>query len=40
MKKILIRQCVDPEKIKHFVNWLVESNTFISGDYQNTISVC
>ena len=29
-----IRQRADPEKIKHFVNWLVESDTLISGDYQ------
>ena len=28
-----IRQRVDPEKIKHFVNWLVESNTLISDSY-------
>jgi hypothetical protein len=28
-----IRQRADPEKIKHFVNWLVESNTLVSGDY-------
>jgi len=27
-----IRQKADPEKIKHFVNWLVESNTLVSGD--------
>jgi hypothetical protein len=26
-----IRQRVDPEKIKHFVSWLVESNTLVSG---------
>lgn len=26
-----IRQRADPEKIKHFVNWLVESNTLVSG---------
>ena len=35
-----IRQRPDPEKIKHFVNWLVENNTLISGSYQNAISVC
>lgn len=28
----LIRQRADPEKIKHFVNWLVESNTLVSGN--------
>jgi hypothetical protein len=28
-----IRQRADPEKIKHFVNWLVESNTLVSGSY-------
>ncbi|CAF4069385.1 unnamed protein product [Rotaria sp. Silwood2] len=28
-----IRQRADPEKIKHFVNWLVESNTLVSGTY-------
>ena len=27
-----IRQRADPEKIKNFVNWLVESNTLVSGD--------
>ena len=26
-----IRQRADPEKIKHFVSWLVESNTLVSG---------
>ena len=35
-----IRQRVDPEKSKYFVNWLVESNTLISSSYQNAISVC
>ena len=35
-----IRQRVDPEKIKHFVNWLFESNSLISGDYQIAIPVC
>ena len=35
-----IRQRADPEKVKHFVNWLVESNTLISGSYQNAITVC
>jgi hypothetical protein len=29
-----IRQRADPEKIKHFVNWLVESNTLVSGSYE------
>jgi hypothetical protein len=28
-----IRQRADPEMIKHFVNWLVESNTLVSGNY-------
>lgn len=28
-----IRQRADPEKIKHFVNWLVESNTLVSGNH-------
>ncbi|CAF3041703.1 unnamed protein product [Rotaria sp. Silwood2] len=27
----VIRQRADPEKIKHFVSWLVESNTLVSG---------
>ena len=27
-----IRQQADPEKVKHFVNWLVESNTLVSGN--------
>ena len=26
-----IRQRADPDKIKHFVTWLVESNTLVSG---------
>ena len=26
-----IRQRADPKKIKHFVSWLVESNTLVSG---------
>ena len=26
-----IRQRADLEKIKHFISWLVESNTFVSG---------
>ena len=26
-----IRQRADPERIKHFVSWLVESNTLVSG---------
>ena len=26
-----IRKRVDPVKIKHFVSWLVECNTFVSG---------
>ena len=29
-----IRQRADPEKVKHFVNWLVESNTLVSGQYR------
>ena len=28
-----IRQRADPEKIKHFVNWMVESNTLVSGNF-------
>ena len=35
-----ISQRVDPEKIKHFANSLVESNTLILCDYQNAIPVC
>ena len=27
-----VRQQADPEKVKHFVNWLVESNTLVSGN--------
>ena len=30
-QKPTIRQRADPEKIKHFVSWLVESNTPVSG---------
>ena len=32
-----IRQRVDPERIKHFVNWLVESSSLLSGNYQKHI---
>ena len=31
--KPCIRQRADPEMIKHFVSWLVESNTLVSGSY-------
>jgi hypothetical protein len=30
-KEPSIRQRADPQKIKHFVSWLVESNTLVSG---------
>ena len=30
-KQSTTRQRADPEKIKHFVSWLVESNTLVSG---------
>ena len=30
-KEPQIRQRADPSKIKHFVSWLVESNTLVSG---------
>ena len=30
-KELTIRQRSDPEKIKHFVSWLIESNTLVSG---------
>ena len=30
-KEPAIRQRADPNKIRHFVSWLVESNTLISG---------
>ena len=33
-----IRQRADPEKIKHFVNWLVESNTLVSGNYEKVLA--
>ncbi|CAF4286381.1 unnamed protein product [Rotaria socialis] len=32
-----IRQRADPEKIKHFVNWLVESSALVSGTYGLTV---
>ena len=32
-----IRQRADPEKIKYFVNWLVESNTLVSGWYKKLL---
>lgn len=33
VSKPCIRQRADPETIKHFVNWLVKSNTLVSGSY-------
>ena len=33
-----IRQQADHEKIKYFVNWLVESNTLVSGNLSNAIN--
>jgi hypothetical protein len=30
-KEPSIRQRADPQKIKHFVSWLVDSNTLVSG---------
>ena len=30
-KELIIRQRADPEKIKHFVSWLIESNTLVSA---------
>ena len=33
----VIRQRADPEKIKHFVGWLVESNTLASGRLRSII---
>ena len=30
-KEPQIRQRADPNKIKHFVSWLVDSNTLVSG---------
>ncbi|CAF4560924.1 unnamed protein product [Rotaria sp. Silwood2] len=30
-QELTIRQRADPEKIKHFVSWLVESNILVSG---------
>jgi hypothetical protein len=35
--KPCIRQRADPEMIKHFVSWLVESNTLVSGSSYNII---
>ena len=35
-----VRQRADPEKIKHIVNWLVERNTLVSGDYSNFADLC
>ncbi|CAF4276505.1 unnamed protein product [Rotaria magnacalcarata] len=32
-KEPTIRQRADPNQIKHFVSWLVESNTLVSGTY-------
>ncbi|CAF1618434.1 unnamed protein product, partial [Rotaria magnacalcarata] len=32
-QELTLRQRADPEKIKHFVTWLVESNTLVSGTY-------
>ena len=30
-KEPQIRQHADPDEIKHFVSWLVDSNTLVSG---------
>ena len=30
-QEVNIRQRADPEQIKHFISWLVESNTLVSG---------
>ena len=30
-EELSIRQRADPVKIKHFVSWLVESSTLVSG---------
>jgi len=38
-KEPAIRQRADPNKIKHFVSWLVESNTLVSGMFESTVSV-
>jgi hypothetical protein len=38
--KPCIRQRADPGMIKHFVSWLVESNTLVSGSYYNIIDSC
>ncbi|CAF0766925.1 unnamed protein product [Adineta steineri] len=32
-----VRQRADPEMIKHFINWLVESDTLVSGTYGLTV---
>ncbi|CAF2059693.1 unnamed protein product [Rotaria magnacalcarata] len=32
-QELTLRQRADPEKIRHFVTWLVESNTLVSGTY-------
>lgn len=37
VSKPCIRQRADPEMVKHFVNWLVESNTLVSGSYWDAI---
>ena len=31
VEELSTRQGVDPEKVKHFISWLVESNTLASG---------
>lgn len=38
-KEPQIRQRADPNKIKHFVSWLVESNTLVSGIVDSTASL-
>ena len=37
-KEPAIRQRADPNKIKHFVSWLVESNTLVSGIVASEVS--
>ena len=38
-KEPQIRQRADPNKIKHFVSWLVESNTLVTGKVDSETSL-
>lgn len=38
-KEPAVRQRADPNRIRHFISWLVESNTLVSGMFKVLISI-